>query len=315
LRNLLSLLPLLLTACTSWATIGQPPDDPTAQISSDWDRAAAVPDTRWSFTHAQGATVTLRDAAPPCSPTTCAVWALATLDSQWPGAQLVSREEPDEDDPAPRWRITVVGQDQRRRELTLWHTPARVYVLDAQGSASAMMAAAPDLDRIIASFTPAPADQIVTRAHHKGPDTSSLAARGISFATDIVPATSRAGLIFTPIDPARVQILHSAALIQGEVRSHTLPYPTPVEEYLRALQRTVLPRFDGPVELVIESDTAGTLFVRESAMGSLVPMIHVWRVQLHGISAVQVALSTPAELYDANKPTLVALLRAFQPRR
>jgi hypothetical protein len=43
-------------------------------------------------------------------------------------------------------------------------------------------------------------------------------------------------------------------------------------------------------------------------------MIHVWRVQLRGIAAVQVALSTPAELYDDNKTTLVALLRAFQPR-
>lgn len=314
MRHPAALLALTLTsACTSWAPVTASPHDATTEISSDWERAQSD-GTLWSFTHPQGASVTLRATSPPCAPSTCAVWALATLDSQWPGAQLISREEPGDGD-AKRWRIAVMRPTpDTRRELVLWHTPARVYILDAQGSPAAMQAAAPDLDRIIERFSTAPADQIVTRAARSGPDTSSLAPRAISFAIDLVPASSRAGLSLSPLDPARVQILHSASLIQGEVRSHTLPFPTPIEAYLDALERAVSPRFDGKVEVVIESPTAGTLFIRESALSSLVPMIHVWRVQLRDIAAVQVALSTPAELYDDNKNTLVALLRAFQPR-
>jgi hypothetical protein len=303
-----------MSGCTSWGPAGRP-EDAYIEISSDW-AATKSDDALWRYIHEGGAVLTMRATAPPCTPKTCAVWAMAWLDAQWPGAQLISREEPVEGDAQPRWRIAVMRlEPDTRREVVLWHTPRRVYALDVQGSPAAMRQAAPDLDRIVASFTPAASDAIITRAAHTGPDTSVLGPRGVALAVDIIPAPSRAGLTLTPLDPARVQVTHQAMLIQGEVRSHTLPFATDAHSYLRGLEQRLAGRFDGKLELVVEGEQAGTLFIREPAMGSLVPMIHVWRVQLRGQSAVQVALSTPAELYDENKATLVALLRAFQPRR
>jgi hypothetical protein len=300
--------------CVSWSPVSGGEDGAVTQVPSSW---RAVEATRagelWAYEHKAGAKIALREQTPACVVQTCAVWALSWLDVAWPGAQLISREDPIEGEELQRWRF-VLGHEGRVRELVMWHAPRRVYVLEADGQKAAMDGVRAELDRVIAEFTLSEADFMVTRRASKGPDTSALAERGLIFATDVVPAEARPGLELVGLDPLRVRIMQRPMLIQGELYVHKLAYETSAQDYLSQLYVALSARHSGKIELVVESPTAGTLFVRESAMSSLVPMIHVWRVQLRGTSAVQVALSTPAELYDENKATLVALLRAFQTR-